>query len=127
MIIQDCFECRRNERSAFASEALHFQLKQVSSHYGLDALVLSDDRGNLWSSSNADDISAGLALSVAGLGELSDDDGFCQVQGPSQGVMLKKITVEQTTLYIAAQGATNDFRPALNHVADGVERILARA
>ncbi len=127
MIIADCFEDRRTERSAFTSQALHYQLKQASSEFCLDAIVLSDDQGNLWSSSHYDNITEGLALSMAGVGELSGADGYCQVQGPSRGVMLKKFQVEQATLYLAAQGGSSDFRPALQRVAAGVERILSAA
>ncbi len=127
MIIQECFEDRRNERSKFTSQALHYQLKQASDQFGLDALVLSDDQGNLWSSSHYNSVTEGLAFSLAGVGQLSDDEGYCQVQGPSRGVMLKKISMEQATLYLAAQGEGNDFRNALSHTAEGVQRILAAA
>jgi hypothetical protein len=125
MIIEECFEDRRSERSSFTSQALHLQLKQVSDSFDLDAMVLSDDKGNLWSSSHFSNDNLGLALSLAGMGELSAPDGFCQIQGPTRPVMFKMFQVQQATLYLCAQGDHADFRPALAHAADGVERILS--
>jgi len=127
MIIQECFEDRRNQRSSFTSQALHFQLKQASESFDLDAMVLSDDKGNLWSSSHFSSDIEGLAITLAGMGELSDMEGFCQVQGPNRPVMFKKLEVQEATLYLTAQGDHADFRPALCHVAEGVERILSAA
>ena len=63
----------------------------------------------------------------AAKGELSDMEGFCQVQGPTRPVMFKKLEVQEATLYLTAQGDHADFRPALSHVAQGVERILNAA
>lgn len=127
MIIEDCFEDRRNERSSFTSQALHYQLKQASESFDLEAMVLSDDKGNLWSSSHFSRDIEGLAVSLAGMGALSDLEGFCQVQGPRRPVMFKKLQVQEATLYLTAQGDRADYRPALSHVAEGVERILGEA
>lgn len=124
MIIEECFEDRRTNRSCFTSQALHLQLKQVSASFKLDAMVLSDDKGNLWSSSHFNSGIEGLALSLAGMGELSDSEGFCQIQGPTRPVMFKKFQVQKATLYLAAQGDRPDFRPALSRAVAGVERIL---
>jgi C4-dicarboxylate-specific signal transduction histidine kinase len=116
---------RRLQRSPHASQALNFQLSQISRKFDLDGMVLADARGNLWAASQWDPLRSHLASTVATMGVLAAGrDRFTIAQDAGRSVGVKTLRVGEALLYLAAQGAQSRARPALDHAADGVERIL---
>lgn len=116
---------RRKQRSDHASEALNFQLGQVSRRYDLDAMVLADTDGHLWAASAWDPARTHLANTVATMGVLAGGrEQFTIAQDAGHSVRVRTLRVGQALLYLAAQGAQGRTSPALEQAADGVERIL---
>ena len=116
---------RRLQRSPHASEALNYHLSQVSRRFDIDGMVLADTRGNLWAASKWDPARSHLASTIATMGVLaSGRDRFTIAQDAGRSVGVKKLRVGEALLYLAAQGAQARTRPALDHAAGGVARIL---
>lgn len=116
---------RRNQRSTHASQALSYQLSQVSQRYDLDALVLADAEGNLWAASTWNPAGSHLASTVATMGVLAGGrDRFTIAHDLGHSVRVQTLRIGPAMLYLAAQGAQARTRPALDHAAGGVQRIL---
>ena len=116
---------RRNQRSTHASQALSYQLSQVSHRFDLDAVVLADAEGHLWASSAWDPARTHLASTVATMGVLAGGrDRFTIAHDLGHSVRVQTLRVGQAMLYLAAQGAQARTRPALEHAVGGVHRIL---
>ena len=115
---------RRTERSCWASEALHHQLKRVVTRYDLETVVLTDGLGHLWAASSLDPPPAGLLTHLKSQG-LLDPAGINRSSRRGRcSVTVRKLRVGPATLFLAAQGARQRSRPALKHAAGGVARIL---
>jgi len=113
------------KRSPWASEALRFQLQHISKSFNLNSMVLADRGGHLWAASTWDDpAQIHLASTVAGMGVLSNGQGFTIAQQRGRSVQVKKLQIGRATLYLAAQGAQRQTAAALDHAVEGVERIL---
>lgn len=115
---------RRHQRSPWASQALQYQLRQVSERYRLDSMVLADTRGRLWAACTLDPVHTHLASSVATMGVLAEGKGFTIAKQQGRSVRVKTLKIGEATLYLAAQGAQKSAKKALEHAACGVERIL---
>jgi len=116
---------RRSQRSPHASQALNYQLCHVSRKFDLDAMVLADADGRLWAASTWDPARSHLASTVATMGVLAGGrDRFTIAHDVGRSVGVKTLRVGSALLYLAAQGAQLRTRPALDHAATGVERIL---
>jgi len=101
------------------------QLRQLSRRYNLDALVLADADGHLWAASALDPVRAHLATAVATMGVLAGpNEQFTVAQQVGRSVWVRKLQIGRALLYLAAQGAQSRTRPALEHAANGIERIL---
>jgi len=116
---------RRTQRSTHASEALNYQLSQISQRFELDAMVLADAEGHLWAASRWDPARSHLASTVATMGVLAAGrDRFTIAHELGHSVQVHALQIGEARLYLAAQGAQARTRPALQHAVGGVERIL---
>ncbi len=115
---------RRQKRSPWASQALQFQLQQITQEFQLDSLILTDSKGNLWAASSIDPVSGHLAQKVASIGVLGGGKGFTVVQDKGKTISVSRINVGQAHLFLAAHGAQRQADLAIEMAVPGVERIL---
>jgi hypothetical protein len=87
-------------------------------------MVLTDTGGHLWAATTFDPAQSHLASSVAGMGVLAGESDFTIAQQRGRSVQVKRLKVGKATLYLAAQGVQSRTQAALDHAAEGVERIL---
>ncbi len=117
-------EERRFQRSSWASQALQYQLQEVALRFGLDRVVLADSLGHLWAASHLEQAPGDWVKDLAGMGLLCEGQGFSQGRHNGTSVLIRKLQVGRTNLFLAAQGTQRRGKTALDHAAHGVERIL---
>jgi len=113
---------RRRKRSSFAGLALQYWLNSIAQKKHLFALVVSDSAGLLIASSLHGPEAEELAA-VAPLLARPGENGV-QLEHPEIPVVIHKLQVDRSSLYLCAVGDRARGRESIRLAASGVRRIL---
>lgn len=114
---------RRRKRSSFAGLALQYWLNSIAQKKRLFALVVADSAGLLVGASLHGPEAEELAA-VAPLLARPGEDGVQAAEHPEIPVVVQKLQVDRSSLYLCAVGDRTRGRECIRLAANGVRRIL---
>jgi hypothetical protein len=115
---------RRRKRSNYVGLALQYYLAAVAKRSQLFALVLADPCGLLVASSLRGPEAEELAA-VAPLIARPDEQGETVQERAEIPIVIQRLDVEQSSLFLCAVGERQSSRAGLRSAAAGVRRILS--